>query len=83
MLQAFFPAAGYNSTVPWPFARLADLWGGRGWRTTTPDEFRAALIEAAGEPRFTLIEVVLEPGDISPILKGFVQAFKQRVYRSA
>ena len=27
MLQAFFPHAGYNDTVPWPFAKLAELWG--------------------------------------------------------
>ena len=26
MLQAFFPDAGYNATVPWPFAKLAELW---------------------------------------------------------
>ncbi|MBM3803244.1 MAG: indolepyruvate/phenylpyruvate decarboxylase [Acidimicrobiia bacterium] len=25
MLQAFFPQADYNETVPWPFARLAEL----------------------------------------------------------
>jgi hypothetical protein len=27
-----------------------------------------------------LIDIALQPGDISPILRGFVQAFKQRVY---
>src|SRR6187549_2103599 len=26
MLQAFYPHATYNETVPWPFARLAELW---------------------------------------------------------
>ena len=31
MLQAFYPHAGYNDTVTWPFAKLAELWGGRGF----------------------------------------------------
>lgn len=81
MLQAFYPHARYNDTVPWPFARLAELWGGRGVVTSTVGEFRAALRQAWQEPRFTLIEVPLAKGDISPVLSRFVQAFKQRVYR--
>ena len=81
MLQAFYPHAGYNDTVPWPFARLAELWGGRGVVASTIGEFRAALRQAWEEPRFTLIEVPLAKGDISPVLGRFVKAFKERVYR--
>jgi indolepyruvate decarboxylase len=79
MLQAFFPDARYNDVVHWPFARLADLWGGRGFDAATPGELRTALDAAFDEPRFTLIDVRIEPGDISPILRGFVRAFKERV----
>ncbi len=81
MLQAFFPHAGYNETVSWPFAKLADLWGGRGIEVQTPAELRSALEEAVTERSFTLIEVRLERGDISPILRGFVEGFKRKVYR--
>jgi indolepyruvate decarboxylase len=81
MLQAFYPHAGYNDTVPWPFARLAELWGGRGVEARTVGELRAALRDAWNEPRFTLIEVPLAKGDISPVLSRFVKAFKERVYR--
>jgi indolepyruvate decarboxylase len=81
MLQAFFPHAGYNETVSWPFAQLADLWGGHGVQVKTPGEFRRALNEAVSCTTFTLIEVRLERGDLSPILRGFVEAFKQKVYR--
>ena len=81
MLQAFYPHATYNETVPWPFARLAELWGGRGVVAGTLGELRAALREAWLEPRFTLIEVPLPKGDISPVLGRFVAAFKERVYR--
>ena len=81
MLQAFYPHATYNETVPWPFARLAELWGGRGVVATTVGQFRAALQAAWQDPGFTLIEVPLAKGDISPVLSRFVAAFKERVYR--
>jgi len=83
MLQVFFPEARYNDTVSWPFAKLADLWGGRGVRAFTPRQLRDALRDAYDESRFTLIEVGLKQGDVSPILRGFVEAFKNRVYRQA
>jgi indolepyruvate decarboxylase len=81
MLQAFFPDATYNATVPWPFAALADLWGGRGLIVRTPREFGEALEYAWTGGTFALIEVTIAPGDVSPILAGFVRAFKERVYR--
>jgi indolepyruvate decarboxylase len=80
MLQAFFPDATYNTTVSWPYARLAELWGGRGFVARTPGELRSALAAAWAGDSFALIEVTLEPGDVSPILSGFVRAFKARVY---
>jgi indolepyruvate decarboxylase len=82
MMQAFFPDAHYNDTVAWPFSKLAELWGGRGFQAFTPRQFRDALDAASGESRFTLIEVGLQKGDVSPILRGFVDAFKKRVYTS-
>ena len=82
MLQAFFPEAQYNDTVEWPFARLAEIWGGRGFTARTPGRLRATLAEAFEEKRFTLIEIPLAKGDVSPILRGFVTAFKKRVYVS-
>lgn len=79
MLQAFFPDATYNSTVPWPFAALADGWGGRGFEVRTPRQLRDALAVAWRTDCFTLIDVAVERGDVSPILRGFVQAFTQQV----
>jgi indolepyruvate decarboxylase len=80
MLQSFFPDATYNRTAAWPFAKLAELWGGRGQHVTTPGEFAAALDEAWTSPIFSIIEVTLAPGDISPVLRAFVEAFKKKVY---
>ncbi len=79
MLQAFVPDAGYNTTVPWPFAQLATAWGGRGLTAGTPGQFAAALHDAWQSDRFAIIDVTLARGDISPILHGFVRAFKARL----
>jgi indolepyruvate decarboxylase len=79
MLQAFFPDAHYNATVAWPFAALAELWGGRGLQARTPRQLREALDAAWRTDCFTLIDVALERGDLSPILRGFVQAFKKQI----
>lgn len=81
MLQSFFPHAGYNQTVSWPFARLAELWGGRGFEVHTPRGLNEALQASVPEPGCSLIEVRLKQGDISPILRGFVEGFKQKAYR--
>ena len=80
MLQAFFPNARYNRTAAWPFAKLAELWGGRGTRVTTAHELESALATAWIDTRFSIIEVPLAPGDISPVLARFVAAFKEKVY---
>jgi indolepyruvate decarboxylase len=77
MLQAFVPAARYNATVPWPFARLADLWGASGFEVRTHGQLRSALARAWTEGRPALIEVFLERGDISPVLARFVKAFRR------
>lgn len=81
MLQAFFPHAGYNETVEWPFAKLAELWGGSGFEVHTPKDLRQSLDAAWTDSRFSLVEVRLQRGDISPILRGFVEGFKKKVYR--
>src|SRR5687767_2488242 len=79
MLQAFFPHANYNDTVPWPFAALADLWGGHGALARTAGDLRRALDTAWASNQFSVIEVPLARGDISPVLARFVDAFKQRL----
>ena len=78
MLQAFFPHARYNETVAWPFARLAELWGGRGFEVLSARQFRDALAEAWRDERHALIEVSLAKGDISIVLRRFVDAMKAR-----
>jgi indolepyruvate decarboxylase len=80
MLQAFFPDARYNTTPAWPFAKLAELWGGHGASAPTAAALAEMLDSAWQRPRFSVIEVPLAPGDISPVLQRFVAAFKKKVY---
>lgn len=75
MLQAFFHEARYHSTVPWPFAALAERWGGRGLEVRTPRQLREALAAAWRTDCFTFIDVELERGDDSARLRP---AFKKQ-----
>jgi indolepyruvate decarboxylase len=79
VIQAFVPEGRYNEVVDWPFARLAELWGGRGFTARTPGQFRQALADAWAGAGFALIEAELAAGDMSPVLRGFVEGFRQRV----
>ena len=80
MLQAFFPDAGYNATVSWPFARLAELWGGRGFVARTPGELRSALAAALGRRYVRPDRGDARTGRRVADPSGFVRAFKARVY---
>jgi indolepyruvate decarboxylase len=58
---------------PWPYADLAQAWGGVGFCAGTRAELRDAL-RAANELRdFALIECRLPPDDLSPISKRYIR----------
>ncbi len=76
MLQALVPGR-FNEIPGWPFARLAELWGGAGFQAGTPRALWEALLEAHAGERFSLIEVPLAPGDISPVLRRFTAALRK------
>jgi hypothetical protein len=40
------------------------------------------LNDAWQSERFSIVDVALQRGDLSPILRGFVQAFKAKLARS-
>jgi len=58
---------------PWPYAELAQAWGGVGFRADTRGELREAL-RAAHEVRdFVLIECRVPVDDLSPISKRYIR----------
>jgi hypothetical protein len=56
----------YNETVSCPFARLAEVLGGRRFAR----ELGRARETSTNGTCFSLIEVRLQRGDVSPILRG-------------
>jgi TPP-dependent 2-oxoacid decarboxylase len=59
---------------PWPYARLAEDWGGRGFYAERVDELRSALAEAARVDSFVLIEALVRPDDLSPVSRKYIAA---------
>ncbi len=58
---------------PWPYAELAQAWGGVGFCAGTRAELREALRAANELHEFALIECRLPPDDLSPISKRYIR----------
>ena len=59
---------------PWPYAELARLWGGKAFRVERAQDLREALAAAARIQSFVLIEARIDPNDLSPISRKYIQA---------
>jgi indolepyruvate decarboxylase len=62
----------------WPYAKLAEDWGGRGFRVDTVIDLREALAAAARIPSFVLIEARISPDDLSPVSRKYIAASARR-----
>lgn len=58
---------------PWPYAELAQAWGGVGFRAETRGELRDALRAAHEVREFVLIECRVPPDDLSPISRRYIR----------
>jgi indolepyruvate decarboxylase len=58
----------------WPYAQLAEAWGGKGLCAHTVGELREALTTAHEISSFVLIEVMVEPNDLSPVTIKYIKA---------
>jgi thiamine pyrophosphate-dependent acetolactate synthase large subunit-like protein len=59
---------------PWPYAELAQSWGGVGIRAETRQELREGL-RAAHEVRdFVIVECIVPRLDASPISRRYIRA---------
>jgi TPP-dependent 2-oxoacid decarboxylase len=58
----------------WPYAELAQSWGGVGFRVETASELRDALRAAHEVKEFVVIEAQVDPDDLSPISRRYIQA---------
>ncbi|MFZ5862666.1 MAG: thiamine pyrophosphate-binding protein [Nitrospirota bacterium] len=67
----------------WPYAKLAELWGGRGVRAATVPVLAQALEAAAAEERFVLIEAMVNPADLSPVSRRYIETAGKRARLTA
>jgi indolepyruvate decarboxylase len=72
MEQLFHPEAHFNELVDWHYARLAELWGGKGYRCDNCQQLYIALKDAQQQQTFTLIEAVTERDELSKELMAWI-----------
>jgi TPP-dependent 2-oxoacid decarboxylase len=68
------PRADLLDLPSWPYAEMAAGWGGLGVRVATVRELAEALEKAHADPRFALVEVEVDPDDLSPISRRYIAA---------
>jgi indolepyruvate decarboxylase len=71
----------FNDILLWHYSRIPDVLGmGRGFDIHTEGELEVALQECRSHPEdFCILDVHLDPHDISPTLKRLTHALGQRV----
>jgi indolepyruvate decarboxylase len=74
IFRPVMPHPGLLAIPNWPYARLAELWGGRGFRVGDAPSLAAALAEAARIRSFVIIEALIAPDDHSPVSRKYIQA---------
>jgi TPP-dependent 2-oxoacid decarboxylase len=62
----------------WPYARLAQDWGGAGYEVSTLAEFKRALAAAHQARTFALIDARIERDDLSPVSIKYIKAAAKR-----
>lgn len=63
---------------PWPYARLADAWGGAGFEASSAAGLRAALEKAHQARGFAVIDARVGRDDLSPVTVKYIQAAAAR-----
>jgi len=66
---------------PWPYADLAQAWGGVGFRVDTREELSKVLRAAHEVSEFVLIECRVAENDLSPISRRFIRKSVKRGQR--
>jgi len=59
---------------PWPYARLAENWFGAGFEAHTIAELTSALEAAHSNKSFAIIDVKVDPRDLSPVTMKYIRA---------
>ncbi|HXZ84505.1 MAG TPA: indolepyruvate/phenylpyruvate decarboxylase, partial [Myxococcota bacterium] len=62
----------------WPYAEIGRALGGVGQRAHTRAELRAALAAAFESDRFSIVEALTPPDDLSPITRRYITSGAKR-----
>jgi len=62
----------------WKYAEIGRSLGGGGWRAETRGQLRAALESAFASDRFSIVEAVTPPDDLSPISRRYITSGAKR-----
>ncbi len=76
MLRVIEPVGSFFDLTPWPFAKLAELWGGKGYTVSTRGEILAALLDAYKQKCFTLIDARTPLGHTSKVLQTYLSRIR-------
>jgi thiamine pyrophosphate-dependent acetolactate synthase large subunit-like protein len=68
-LEALGASRSLCEMHPWDYVRVAEALGATGARARSVEEFKAALHAACARSGVSLIEVVLDPKDMSKTLR--------------
>jgi len=60
------------SIPPWPYAQLADVWGGKGFKVESAAQLGEALAAAERCATCVIIEVMVSPRDLSPVSRKYI-----------
>jgi len=67
------PRQDLLSIPNWPYADLAQAWGGVGYTADTAEELRSALRAAHHQKGFALVECRVPPDDLSPLGRRYIR----------
>ena len=73
MLKGFHGKSQTDDIISWPYAKLAEDWGGKGYDIKTVDQLTKSLLDAKSQNCFTILDVHLQKGDITRTLKTFAE----------
>jgi indolepyruvate decarboxylase len=79
MLRVLQPQCKFNDLDEWRFADMAGPLGGTGVRVATRKQLQQALNRAINKRgKFFLVEAMLERGEISDILRRYLNGLSRR-----
>lgn len=71
MLTVIQPKGSYYGLTAWPYAKLAEDWGGKGYVVRTRKELLHAVLDAHGQKCFSLIDARIPAGVRSKTLEHY------------